>query len=367
MSERATFRDNAPIYALWGLSIIGAALLFRNSLGSHLANRDFAVFTIAGKLAVAGHPSQAFSIEGNDEIAQQIGRIVKSIFLYPPHTLFLAVPVSYLPVRVAFWAWQIFSAAAFYLAARPYTPDRFPRVLSILTPAALISVGFGQVGLFFGALWLWAFRGSSLGAALLTFKPHLGFLVAIEAIRRRQFFSTSAIAVAIIGLSVLIFGIGCWQAWWNNALAVQAADLAPRDYAAWFNKMMTPYIGYGFVGWFLFGAAAAVLLMRRFDVFTAATATFLITPYGLHYDMTVVCFGFGLLLFIKWRSMPPWQTFVAALSFLSPLLVGLGTWIVPPILLAGLYIQTCNPISEPNVPPTEQGFWGTLRQRQTFT
>ena len=340
-----TFRKNALVYALWTLGMIGAALLFRNSLGSHLANRDFAVFTIAGKLAVAGHPAQAFSVAGNEAVAGQIGRIVESVFLYPPQTLFLAVPISYLPVRVAFWGWQALSAALFYLAARPHVPPNFPRVLAILTPAALISVGFGQVGLFFGALWLWAFSGSATAAALLTFKPHLGFLVAIEAARRRRFLATSAIAAAILALSVIVFGIGSWQAWLNEALAVQVRDLAPRNYGAWLNKMTTPYIGFGFVGWFLFAAAAAALLVRRFDVFTAATASFLIAPYGLHYDMTVVCLGFGALLFAKYRSMPAWHAFIAALAFLSPLLVGLGTWLAPPILLAGLYVQTRNPVA----------------------
>jgi hypothetical protein len=337
-------RDKALIYALWGLGILGAASLFRDTLHSHLVNRDFAVFTIAGKLAVAGHPADAFSVAGNEPVGKEMGRVVDSLFLYPPHALFLAVPVSYLPVRVAFWGWQALTAGLFLVAARPWLPRGFPKLLAILTPAALITIGFGQVGFFFGALWLWAFNGSPTAAALLTFKPHLGFLVAVEAFRRRQFLATAAIATAILALSVLVFGIESWQAWLNEALAVQVRDLAPRNYGAWLNKMTTPYIGYGFVGWAAFAGAAIALLIRQFDVFSAATASFLIAPYGLHYDMTVVCLGFGLLLFARSRSMPPWHTFVAALAFLSPLLVGLGTWLAPPILLAGLFVQTRNPI-----------------------
>lgn len=351
MTEGGGLPRNALVYALWLLGIVGAASLFRNSLDSHLVNRDFAVFAIAGKLAVAGHPSQAFSVAGNEPVVKEMGRVVESLFLYPPHALFLAVPVSYLPVRVAFWGWQALTAAMFYLAARPWLPPNFPKLLAVLTPAALITVGFGQVGFFFGALWLWAFNGSPTAAALLTFKPHLGFLVAIEAARRRQFLLTGAIVAAILALSVLVFGIGSWQAWLNEALAVQVRDLAPRNYGAWLNKMTTPYIGYGVVGWAVFAAAAVALLVQRFDVFTAATASFLIAPYGLHYDMTVVCLGFGVLLFARWRSMPAWHAFVAALAFLSPLLVGLGTWLAPPILLAGLYVQTRNPIC--TVDPTK--------------
>jgi len=272
-----------------------------------------------------------------------MGRVVEALFLYPPHALFLAVPLSFLPFRVAFWGFQAATAAMFWIAAKRHVPANFPMVLAILTPAALINIGFGQVGLLFGALWLWAFSGSATAAALLTFKPHLGFLVAIEAARRRQLLATVAITLAILALSVAAFGVASWQAWWNEALVVHLHDLAPRNYGEWFNKATTPYLGYGLIGWLLFAAAGIYLLSRRFDVFTAATATFLIAPYGLHYDMTVVCLGFGVLLFEKWRSMPPWQAFVAALAFLSPLLVGLGTWLASPILLLGLYVQTRQP------------------------
>jgi|KBSSwiStaDraftv2_1062776.scaffolds.fasta_scaffold286098_2 hypothetical protein len=346
-AERAKLRENALVYALWALGIAGSAALFRNSLHSHLVNRDFAVFTIAGKLAVAGHAADAYTVAGNQPVVLAMGRVVDSLFLYPPHVLFMAVPISFLPFSVAFWGFQAATAALFCFAARSYLPANFPGLLAVLTPAALINIGFGQVGLLFGALWLWAFSGSALAIALLTFKPHLGFLAAIEAVRRRRFVAACTIALAMIALSALVFGIAPWQAWLNEALAFHVHDLAPRNYGEWFNKMTTPYLGYGLVGWLLFAAAGAALLVRRFDVFTAATATFLITPYGLHYDMTVVCLGFGLLLFMKWRSMPSWQTFVAALAFLSPLLVGLGTWLASPILLAGLYVQTRNPICKP--------------------
>jgi hypothetical protein len=119
--------------------------------------------------------------------------------------------------------------------------------------------------------------------------------------------------------------------------------VATAQYPNWYVQMTTPYLGYGMLGWLAFAAGAIFLLTRRFDVFTAATATFLIAPYGFHYDMTVVCLGFGLLLFQNWRSMPPWQCLVCALAFLSPVMVRAGTWLVPPLLLAGLYVLTSRP------------------------
>ena len=343
-AERWKLRENALVYAIWLFGPIGALLFFSDTLHSHLVNRDFAVFPIAGALAAKGLAVDAYSVAGNAPVVKEIGRTVECLFLYPPHVLFMGIPLSFLPFSVAFWGFQAATAALFYFAARPYLPENLPRLLVILTPAALINIGFGQVGLLFGALWLFAFSGSRFAAALLTFKPHLGFLVAVEAVRRRQFLGTSATVVAFVALSVAAFGIAPWQAWVSNALPYQVHDLVPRDYPEWIYKMPTPYLGYGLIGWLLFAAAAIALLVRRFDVFTAATATFLIAPYGFHYDMPATCLGFGLLLFRSWREMPSWQTLVCALAFLSPLLVALGPLWVPPLLLAGLYVQTCNPI-----------------------
>jgi hypothetical protein len=220
--------------------------------------------------------------------------------------------------------------------------------LAVLTPAALINVLFGQVGLFFGALWLFAFSGSAIAAAALTFKPHLGALVAVDAVRSKRLLRTAIYASLMLIVSAAVFGADVWRAWLTGAATHQLGDLTSTSnpFGVWFYQMTTPYLAYGLLGWACFACAAALLLVRRFDVFTAATAAFLIAPYGFHYDMTVVCLGFGLLLFRRWRSMPAWQTFVCALAFLVPMLVALGTWIASPLLLAGLYVQTRNPIEE---------------------
>jgi hypothetical protein len=71
--------------------------------------------------------------------------------------------------------------------------------------------------------------------------------------------------------------------------------------------------GYGIPSQVAFGLAAAVLLVRNFNVFTAATATFL--PYGFHYAMPVVCLGFATLIVTRWDVLPSWQKVVACLAF----------------------------------------------------
>ncbi len=55
--------------------------------------------------------------------------------------------------------------------------------------------------------------------------------------------------------------------------------------------------------------------------------------------MAAVCLGFAILLYSRWDVMPAWQKAVAALAYLTPVIVGYGTWLVPPILLVGLLVQ----------------------------
>lgn len=330
------------VFALWAFGILVIALFFYQAWLVPLSERDFVAAWAAGKLAASGHVLQAYDPDALRVAGHQIvgETSVKLSYPYPPHALFVAVPLSMLPLPIAFWVWQVVSAGLFFIAARPYLPPRFPAFLAVLTPAALMNVLFGQVGLFFGALWLFAFSGSSLASALITFKPHLAVLVGVEVVRERRILATSAIAAVALLASVLVFGLKAWPAWLFGSAARQAITMGGVYGGGWTFQMVAPYFGYGLVGWLIFAAAAIGLLFRNFNVFSAATASFLIAPYGFHYDLTVVCLGFGLLLFRRLDEIPAWQAFVCAIVFLLPILVVVGTRIAPPLLLLGLYIQT---------------------------
>jgi hypothetical protein len=334
-------RGNGLIYALWVAGLAGVAAVLLQGWNNPIAGRDFAFFWVAGKLAASGHAAQAYDLEGMRAAAATYGAHPFTIeFPYPPHILLLAAALASLPLTVSFFVWQAVSGLLFYIAARPYLPDGMPRVLAVLTPSALLNIAFGQTGFFYGALWLWCFSGSAIATALLTFKPQLGSLAAVEALRGRFVIRAAAIAILVLALSILFFGFGTWRAFFEGAATNHLKMIATGHYPNWYVQMTTPLLGYGLVGWLAFAGAAVFLLTRRFDVFTAATATFLIAPYGFHYDMTVVCLGFGVLLFRRWRDMSAWQTLVAALCFLSPVIVRAGTWLVPPLLLVGLFVLT---------------------------
>jgi hypothetical protein len=175
---------------------------------------------------------------------------------------------------------------------------------------------------------------------MLTFKPHLGLLVAVEMIRRHRLTKTVLAAASLILITVIIFGWHVWSASLFGAAATQIGMLSSGQQIRWYTQMTTPALVYGVAGWAIFGTMALILLSRNFNVFTAATTAFLISPYGFHYDMTVVCLGFGILIFEEAETMPPWHGVACCAAFLAPAMVMFGSWLVPPILLIGLYVQS---------------------------
>lgn len=274
---------------------------------------------------------------------------------YPPQMLFPFGLLAQLPLGLAFHLWNALTALLFFLAARPWLPPGIPRILALLTPAAVINLYFGQFGLFIGALWLWTFRRAPWAGALLTVKPHLALLGAIPILSDwRLTLRTAAVMGAIVALSIAVFGLDPWrlyaaQLFNNGSRFAQAPPLSFIIYG------VTPLMGYPAWAWLIFAAAAAWLLSWNCHVFTAATATFLISPYGFGYDMPVVCLGFALLLSVHWREMDWGERLFATLAFLVPVLGRFGTWPQPFILLLGLWVQVR--IQRPTL-----GFhWGTGR------
>jgi hypothetical protein len=340
-------RGNTLVYLLWATGVLGALVTVVGWPSNPIANRDFVSFWVAGKLAIRGQATLAYDTSSLRAAAGTLaGTTYPIAYPYPPQFFFVAVPLSWLPLVAAFVAWLFITGATFCIAAKPYVPRNFPLILALVTPAAICNLAFGQTGFLYGALWLFAFEGSAVAAALLTVKPHLGLLVAAEAGRRGQLIRTSVIVLAITALSALVFGIDSWRACLMGLKTNHLQWVQSGRYGGWLYQMTTPYIGYGLAGWLAFAVAALALLVRRFDAFTSATAAFLVAPYGFHYDMTVICLGFGLTLFRYWRSMPPLHTAVCACGFLSPLVVAAGTWLVPPILLAGLFVMATVPRGE---------------------
>jgi len=300
--------------------------------------RDFASFWVAGRAVWAG--IDPYDIVALRALGDPLLGVGGYNFTYPPHSLFIFVPLSLLPAFYAFLLWDFLSVAFFWWASKPLIPKGFPTILAVLSPAAIINLNYGQTGLVCAGLFLLAFRPSGLAAAALTFKPHLGFLAFPALLRHRREFAVAVIAsIALFASSALVFGH--WVEFIKHAVGFQGAMLVDQTQSQWLFMGTSPGIGYTMWGWLIFATGGVYILSRNFNVFTAATATFLIAPYGLHYDMAAVCLGFAVMLYKRWDDMPRSDIIAASLAFLTPLLVVYATtWVVPPLLLWGLVVQS---------------------------
>lgn len=326
--------NRSVAYQLWLIGALGPLIYY---LSAELGKNDFVVLWIAGKQVLSGEAASVYDLSSTGIYTKLFGLGKATIFPYPPNALFLFIPFALLPYMAAFSAWAGLSLAFFYHCARPYCRDQLPAVLAILTPAAITCFAFGQTGLLFGGLWLLAFRGRWGAVAVLTFKPHLGFLSILSLRTGAAFLKTLLLVLAIGSLTTVIFGFDLWRSFIDHSVA-HAAKI--DSMARWKFLGVTPAIGYGLAGWIPFATIGALLLARNVNAFTAATASFLISPYGFNYDMPVVCLGFGLIVAQHWRDMPIRHRIPVAIGFLSPAIAITGNWWVPPLLCWALWAQT---------------------------
>nr|WP_294847518.1 glycosyltransferase family 87 protein [uncultured Sphingomonas sp.] len=300
------------IGALWPLFVIGNHLL-------HPAmNNDFSVLWSAAQ--------------------QPLSKVYHFIdapkgFAYPPPALFVIWPFGYVSRPLADILWGLSSAVAFIAAALPYMREaRLPPILAVLTPAALTCLNFGQTSLLIGALWLMAFRPCWWAVPLLALKPTVGFLSILTLKSKVEWAKAILLGVAIIIVTTALLGPNVWRDFLEYS-GRQTGHLTNNGPWVWLG--VTPFMSYDWLGWISFGSAAALLLARRVNVFTAATATMLITPYALTYDLTVVSLGFGLALVTRWKTLSGMHR---AALFGGWMVAGLvGKWLMPPLLLFGLW------------------------------
>jgi hypothetical protein len=305
---------------LWAIGVIAPLLTIAWNVFEGGLQTDWHTLWTAGNLALFGDVAPARGTE----------------FPYPPYALFILTPFALLPYVPSYIAWNVVTGAFFLWAARPYLPKGMSPLLVLLTPGALMSIHLGQTGLLVGALWLLAFRGSWASVALLTFKPHLGVLSIFSIRSRSALVKMIALVLALAAVSVLLFGISAWRDFANYLLSHES-QFTTRT--RWHYGGVSPGFAYGIAGWLPFALAAGLILMRRVNAFTAATAALIVSPYGFNYDMPTASLGIGLAIWSHWNELGWGKRLGLALGFFVPTLASLGVWWMPPILLWALWVQ----------------------------
>ena len=291
---------------------------------------DFVNVWAAGRLALEGHPAQAWDwdIQRQVELAL-LRQDFPGYFAwhYPPPFLFVASLLAQLPYSVAFVAWVSVSFLPYLAMMRAIVGRSFGLMLAIGFPMVFNNTLVGQNGfltaaLIGGTLYLMPARPvlSGICLGLLSYKPQYGLLFPIVLIAASQwtvFFTAGIVAIGVAFASWLAFGTESWQAFFHWMPMFSQAFLTEGK-ATWWKLQslfsMVRYLGgteqmaWAFQ-WVLTAAVAVVLaLMWRsrvsYSVKAAALAigTLLTTPYLFMYDMMVLAVPVAFLMRIGLKS-----------------------------------------------------------------
>ena len=285
---------------------------------------DFVNVWAAGRLALEGHPSQAWDwdIQKQVELA-----LLKQDFVghfawhYPPPFLFVASFLARFPYTVAFIGWVSVSMLPYLAVMRAIVGRNFGFVLALSLPAVFLNILVGQNGfltaaLIGGLLYLMPSRPVLAGICLglLSYKPQYGLLFPLALIAAAEWtvlFTAATVTASLAVVSWLAFGSESWQAFFHWIPMFSQAFLT-EGRAPWF-KLQSIFALVRYFGgteqlawifqWTLTGAVAVVLvLMWRSRVPYAlkaamlAAATLLTTPYLFMYDMVVLAIAVGYLV-----------------------------------------------------------------------
>ena len=298
-------------FTLSGGPVIGPIMdvLFPDFLVFHAAVRAF----LEGKLALV-YDIDAFTQFQNVIYADRFhGPVLFRPFLYPPIWLLMLLPFGLLAVATSYGVFMVSTAAA--ATAFEGRRDGWGWLAVITSPAAVWVVLAGQntflsVALFYGGLRLLdrspAAAGILLG--LLAYKPQIWVLVPLALLAARQWraLAWTIGTVAVLSLASLgVFGLDFWLAFLDAAREAGSARVANVMFERIYMHMTTLVAAARIIGLppglagaiQLAGAALAVaavwVAFRRHpssDARTAVlvTATFLVSPYTLNYELLLL-------------------------------------------------------------------------------
>lgn len=364
--------------ARWSPWLVGSALSmlllwvdFTHSAGGSLDGkafwgRDFVNLWAGGLLLWDGRAEAIYDVAAyREHLAGLFGPLGGHNYSYPPVTFPIAQAFSLLPYWLALPLWLGSTGALFAWAARRWWPSGWaPLWLAVLTPAALMNIWAGHYGFLIGAIFLLGWEKldrrpwqAGLLFGVLLVKPHLAVLVPLALLLRGQWkpiLSGAATVLVLVAATSAIYGWSRWREFLLGAGTVQAGliDAGGSFYGFMSTSLATAMLRLsGDLAWafgaqaLLGGVAVAMLAVaaRRplptFDLaMLAATATFLVLPYGFNYDLTVVMIASVRL----WADPEATRAerWLAVTGFLSPqigmLLAPLGVPAMP-LMLAALF------------------------------
>jgi arabinofuranan 3-O-arabinosyltransferase len=285
---------------------------------------DFVNVWSAGRLALDGHPAQAWDWDIQKQVQILVlGQSYPGNFAwhYPPPFLFVAKFLAQFPYSAAFIGWAAASFVPYLAMMRVTVGKPFGLLLAAGFPVLINNATVGQNGfltaaLIGGTLYFLPMRPvlSGICLGLLTYKPQYGLLFPLVLIAASQwtvFVTAAIVAVVLAAVSLFAFGIESWQAFLHWMPMFSQAFLT-EGRAPWWKLHSifglvryfggSEQLGWAFQWTMTAGVAVTIVMIWRsrvrYSLKAAALAVgaLLATPYLFLYDMMVLAIPVGYLV-----------------------------------------------------------------------
>ena len=334
--------------------------------------RDFVNYWMGGRLALTGHLDLLTDFHAyNTLIAEWFSHSTDDFFVfsYPPSLLPFLVPFGALPHLPALIVWTMINLALLVWSARLLGADRRAQIATVLSPATLTMVVYGQFSGAMAALAIVAItRGTrrpalaGLCLALASVKPQLAAVVGLLMLLIGQWRAVAWSipgAAAVAALSALLFGLAPWKNFIDVTVPFQVWLL--HDFILDHLRTMLSVYGAARLGGLSFAVAQAVqfafgllviggaVLLTRRDGLTPRTLTLLLLAgiaslaYFQLYDLAMITPALSVALFGGEQRQPrPLLSLVpASLLWVAPPLAipfGVFHWPVINLVVAGVLV-----------------------------
>jgi hypothetical protein len=308
----------AMLLFLW-LARHGTVDYFGSPVGS-----DFTAFWNAGRIANAGDASRAWDQRLlNDMIRHTHGVDYGAAWIYPPVFLLLAAPLAGLPYLSALFVWQALSFGALAVVLKAILKDSRATLIALASPLTPLVLANGQNSFITAALLggglLLAERKPGIAGGLLgglVYKPQLAIVFGPLWLFTRNWRALAGsiiAALALVGLSIAIWGADCWPAWQGSLsygrYYMEQGAVGFYKSASLFSMARlwgaTVPIAYAVQAAGAIAGIALIWTLRAAPPLVRAAATCaaaaISTPYLLDYDMAVIGLG-GAFLYAEARK-----------------------------------------------------------------
>jgi Glycosyltransferase family 87 len=285
---------------------------------------DFSSFYAAGSLVLDGRAADVYNMAAHYGREQQIFGIATPYYgwLYPPIFLLVATPLALMPYPLALAVWQT-GSFALYLAVIGVIVARMRRrgmaigpiwlPVAAAFPAVFINLGHGQngflsAGLLGAALLALPTRPILSGVllGLLAYKPQFALVAPVALLAAGQWrtiLAAGITAMALVGITSLVFGTDLWPAFAASTETSRTLLLEQGDVG--FEKLQSVFAAVRMWGggvplaYALQGAVSAAAVCgtawawrSRCDHDLKAAlliiATLLASPHVLDYDLVIL-------------------------------------------------------------------------------